>query len=49
MNDVCSDGKKAFARVDGNHVMPVNVFKIELGIWTIIDGGNVVNMASTGL
>ena len=49
MNDVCSDGKNAFASVEGNHVIPVNVFKIELGIWATIDGGNVINMALTGL
>ena len=49
MNDVCSDGKNAFERVDGNHVIPVNVFKVDPGIWATIEGGNVVSMALIGL
>ena len=32
MNDVCRDGRNAFASVDGNHVIPVNMLSIELGI-----------------
>src|SRR5665648_126734 len=49
MNDILSEGRNAFARVDGNHVVPVSVFRVALGMAATIAGGKTDSILSTGL
>ena len=49
MNDIWSDGKNAFAKVDGNHVVPVSVVRVALGMVATIVGGKTDSIALTGL
>jgi len=49
MNDILRDGIKASARVDGNQVVPVSVFRVVLGMAATIAGDKTDSIALTGL
>lgn len=49
MNEICIDGINALANAEGNHVVLVNVLKVELGMFEIYSGGKAVIIVLTGL
>jgi len=48
MNEILSEGIKAFSRVEGNHVVPVIVLRVDCGMVATTEAGKLDSIALTG-